>query len=216
FLAKMDCAAKDFRIFWDLAYFVHDLYEPVPLLNILSEAEKCGKADRVYVFASTSKITYAGSGVSMVASGKKTASVISERLKTKTIGYDKINQLRHLKYLKDPENVRAIMERHAAILRPKFEAVLARFDKDLPGTGCTYSRPKGGYFISLYTPEGKASRIHRLASEAGLKLTPPGSAFPYGKDPKDHHLRIAPSAISPEELEGALDILVSAILAACL
>ncbi len=207
--ASLEPAAKDFRIFWDNAYAVHDLYdETEPLLNLYTELEKRGKENMAYIFSSFSKITYAGGSVSMMASGSENMAFSKSIVSKQTICNDKINQLRHLLYFKNAEGVYAHMKKHAAILRPKFEAVLEIFDRELTSAGIgSFTRPKGGYFISLNLPEGTAKRTYNLAKELGVTLTKVGDTFPYGIDPADSNLRIAPSFPEKEQLIKASEVL---------
>ncbi len=193
----MKTAAPDFKIFWDNAYIIHDLYdEHDEVLNIIEEAKKYGTEDRVFEFCSTSKVTIAGGGVSFVASSKANIERLAKRLSMEGLGYDKVNQLRHYRFFKDADGVREIMKRHAAILRPKFRAVIEEFEKGMGETGiANWHDPKGGYFISLNVMEGTAKRTWQLAHDAGVTLTNVGATFPYGKDPKDENLRIAPSNV---------------------
>ena len=195
--AKMKTAAKDFKIFWDNAYIIHDLYdEKDSLLNLLAVAEECGTADRVFEFCSTSKVTIAGGGVSFIASSENNIAFLTKRFAMEGLGYDKVNQLRHFRFFKNKEGVYEIMRRHAAILRPKFRAVIDEFKKGFGDTGVArWHDPKGGYFISLDVMEGTAKRTWLLAHDAGVTLTNVGATFPYGKDPKDENLRIAPSNV---------------------
>ncbi len=200
--AALKPKAKDFRIFWDNAYCVHDLYdEGDTLLNIHEEAKKAGNENIVFQFASTSKMTLAGGGVSFVASSKENIKWFATMLEKEGLGYDKVNQLRHARYFKSAENVREIMRRHAKILRPKFEAVINTFAEEFGDTGiANWHAPRGGYFISLDVMEGCAKRTFSLAAEAGVTLTNVGATFPYGKDPKDSNLRIAPSNVLLENV----------------
>ena len=200
--ASLQPKAKDFKIFWDNAYLLHDLYdEGDRLLNIHEEAKKRGNEDMVFSFCSTSKITLAGGGVSFVASSKKNITALAKTLSFEGLGYDKVNQLRHYRFFQSAKGVRAIMKKHAAILRPKFEAVFNTFDKFFADSSiASYGRPHGGYFISLNVLPGTAKRTWALAHEAGVNLTDAGSTFPYGKDPKDENLRIAPSNVPLENV----------------
>ncbi|MER7395491.1 aminotransferase class I/II-fold pyridoxal phosphate-dependent enzyme [Streptomyces sp. NPDC000151] len=206
-LAAMETAAPDFRVFWDNAYAVHQLEgEREPLADILGLCEEYGNADRVFVFGSTSKITAAGSGVAFFGSSPANVGWLLGHLSKRTIGPDKINQLRHARFLPDAEAVHAHMERHAELLRPKFELVDAVLEKRLGDTGiATWTRPRGGYFVSLDILDGCAARVVQLAKEAGVALTPAGATFPYGKDPRDRNIRIAPSYPRLEELGDALE-----------
>ena len=206
-LASMECAAADFRIFWDNAYGVHHLYEPVALKDIFAECEKAGHPDRALYFFSTSKITYPGAGVSMVASSAANVEEILKHMTIQTIGHDKLNQLRTLQLLKDAEGLKAQMVKQAELLRPKFELVLNTLEKELAGTGlATWKTPKGGYFVALDTMEGCAKATVQLAKEAGVTMTGAGATFPYKKDPKDTNIRIAPTFPPLEELAGALEL----------
>jgi len=209
--AALKPAAEDFRIFWDNAYAVHDLYEDRAdhLLDILSECEKAGNPDMVYEFVSTSKVSFAGSGIAAVASSRANLEWIKKSMSVQTIGYDKINQLRHVAYFKDIQGIRAQMMRHANILRPKFEAVLRVLEDELGGLGIgEWTKPNGGYFISFDAMEGCAKEIVAKCKEAGVVLTGAGATFPYGKDPKDSNIRIAPSFPTPEEMAQATDLFV--------
>ena len=209
--ATLKPAAEDFRIFWDNAYCIHHLYmdKKVHILNIIDECEKAGNPDMVYMFGSTSKITFPGSGVSAIATSPKNVEFIKKQLTVQTIGHDKINQLRHTRFFKDIDGMKAHMDRHAEILRPKFEAVINEFDRELSGLEIgTWTRPVGGYFISFDALDGCAKAIVAKCKEAGVVLTGAGATFPYGKDPKDSNIRIAPSFPEPEELEAAARIFV--------
>jgi len=209
--AALKPAAEDFRIFWDNAYAVHDLYEDDKdeLLDIISECEKAGNPNMVYEFCSTSKVTFAGAGISAVATSKENISWFTKTMTIQTIGYDKVNQLRHVRFFKDAQGVAEQMKKHAAMLRPKFEAVLDTLKKELSGLEIgTWVEPKGGYFISFDAMEGCAKEIVKLCKEAGVVLTGAGATFPYGKDPKDSNIRIAPSFPTPEEMEMATDVFV--------
>lgn len=208
-LAKMETAAPDFRIFWDNAYAIHDLYEEGDeLADIFALAAKYGNEDRVFLFSSFSKVTYAGGSVSVFGASPANMAFARKIISKQTICADKVNQLRHLRFFGDAAGVRAHMKKHAAILRPKFEAVEAIFENELAPCGIgAWTKPKGGYFISLDLPEGTAKRTFALCGEAGVKLTQVGATFPYGIDPKDGNLRIAPSFPSPEELSAAAKVL---------
>jgi len=208
--AALKPAAEDFRIFWDNAYAVHDLYDQGDeLLEILSECEKAGNPNMVYEFCSTSKVTFAGGGISAVATSKENMEWIQKSMTIQTIGYDKINQLRHVRFFKNAQGVKEQMKKQAALLRPKFEAVLQTLNKELNGLEIgNWVEPKGGYFISFDAMEGCAKEIVKLCKEAGVVLTGAGATFPYGKDPKDSNIRIAPSFPTPEEMEAATDVFV--------
>lgn len=209
--AGLKPAAEDFRIFWDNAYAIHDLYEDRrdELADILGECEKAGKPDMVYEFCSTSKISFAGSGLAAVAASKANLDAVRGSMTVQTIGYDKINQLRHVRYFKDFGGIKEHMKRHAALLRPKFEAVLAVLERELGGLGIgTWTKPNGGYFISFDAMEGCARQIVAKCKEAGMVLTGAGATYPYGNDPKDSNIRIAPSFPSAEEMAVAADLFV--------
>ncbi len=209
--AALNPAAEDFRIFWDNAYVIHDLYEDGgdELPDILSECEKAGHPDMVYEFASTSKVSFAGSGIAAVASSVKNLDAIRKTMTIQTIGYDKINQLRHVRYFKNLDGLKSQMKKEAAIMRPKFEAVISTLEKELDGLGIAeWTKPKGGYFISFETMEGCAKKVVAKCKEAGVVLTGAGATFPYGKDPKDSNIRIAPSFPTPEEMEQAAELFV--------
>jgi DNA-binding transcriptional MocR family regulator len=191
----MKTAAPDFRLFWDNAYAVHHLTsERVQIANILELCAKHGNPNRAFVFASTSKITLAGAGLALFASSKPNVKWLLDRMTPRTIGPDKLNQLRHVQFLKDEAGIQALMDRHRALIAPKFQKVLGIFDEKLSGIpDVSWTRPKGGYFISLEVPKGCARRVIALAKEAGVELTPAGSTHPYGKDPDDRTIRIAPT-----------------------
>lgn len=209
--AALKPAAKDFRIFWDNAYAIHDLYEDRrdELLDILGECEKAGNPDLVYIFCSTSKVSFAGAGISAVASSKANLDFIKNIMTIQTIGFDKLNQLRHVRYFKNGEGMREHMKKHAAIMRPKFEAVLTVLEKELTGLGVgTWTNPNGGYFISFNSMEGCAKKIVEKCKDAGVVLTGAGATYPYKKDPKDSNIRIAPTFPSKEEMALAADLFV--------
>ncbi len=209
--ANLKPAAEDFRIYWDDAYCMHHLYEDDQdeILNILKECEKAGNPDMVYIFVSTSKITFPGSGVSAIASSFKNLEYIEGQMTIQTIGHDKINQLRHARFFKNIDGLKEHMSKHADLLRPKFEAVTATLDRELSGLGIgNWTTPKGGYFISFNAMEGCAKAIVAKCKEAGVVLTGAGATFPYGKDPKDSNIRIAPTFPSPEEMAMATDLFV--------
>ena len=212
-MAAMKPAAPDFRIFWDNAYAVHEIYdEQVPLANIFKLAKEYGTEDNIFYFASTSKITFPGSGLAIMAASEKNLEQIRPIIATQTIGYDKINQMRHVKFFKDADGLRAHMRHHAAILRPKFELVENLFESELGGLDIAHwTNPKGGYFISLYVPDGCARRVYQLARSVGVTLTTAGSTFPYGRDPHNNNLRIAPTFPENDELKLAIEILCSCI-----
>lgn len=204
--ASLNPAAKDFRIFWDNAYAIHHLYDndQASLLDILGECEKAGHPDMVYEFTSTSKISFAGAGISAVAASKANLDYMKKFLTIQTIGYDKVNQLRHVKYFKDINGIHSHMRKHAEILRPKFEAVIDVLNKELGGLEIgSWISPKGGYFITFESMEGCAKAIVEKCKEAGVVMTSAGATHPYGKDPLDNTIRIAPSFPTPEEMQQA-------------
>ena len=207
--ANLKPAAKDFRIFWDNAYCVHHLYEEDQdsLLDIITECEKAGNPDLVLEFASTSKVSFPGAGVSVLAASKANLEEVKKYITTQTIGHDKINQLRHVRFFKDVEGIEEHMMKHAALIRPKFEAVLNTLDRELSGLDIgQWTKPKGGYFISFDSMEGCAKAIVAKTKEAGVVMTGAGATFPYGKDPKDSNIRIAPTRPSAEELALAAEL----------
>lgn len=215
--ANLKPAAPDFRIFWDNAYGIHYLYdmcegEEAGILNILEECEKAGNPDIVYQFCSTSKITFPGAGVAALSSSEANIKDIESKMKWQTIGPDKINQLRHVRYFKDIDGMKEHMKLHAAVIRPKFEAVLKTLSDELDGLDiASWSSPKGGYFISFQAMKGCAKEIVAKCKEAGLVLTGAGAAFPYGKDPEDSNIRIAPTLPPIEELQVAADLFVTCV-----
>ena len=201
--ANLKPAAADFRIFWDNAYCIHHLYDDMKdkIPNILEECEKAGNPDMVYVFASTSKISFPGSGVSAVATSLANMEYIKKFMTTQIIGHDKINQLRHARFFKNIDGLNAQMKKHADLMRPKFEAVLTVLDRELAGLEIgTWTRPRGGYFISFDSMPGCAKAIVAKCRDLGLVLTGAGATYPYGRDPKDSNIRIAPSFPTPEEM----------------
>ena len=209
--AALKPAAEDFRIFWDNAYAVHDLYEDKKdeLIDILSECALNGNEDMVYEFCSTSKVSFAGAGIAAMATSEKNRKWVESTMTIQTIGYDKMNQLRHVRYFKDIDGLKVHMKKHADMLRPKFEAVLKCFESELGGLDiATWTEPKGGYFISFDAMEGCAKEIVAKCKEAGVTLTGAGATYPYKKDPKDSNIRIAPSFPTPEEMELASRVFV--------
>ena len=206
--AALSPAAVDFRIYWDDAYHLHHLYaNPAKTLNIIDECEKAGNPNMPYVFASFSKISFSGAAVACVASSVSNVEYIKKRLSYQTIGPDKINQLRHVKFFRDANGVIAQMKEHAKILAPKFELIHKILERELLPLGIAkWSRPLGGYFISFDAPPHTAERIVALCGAVGLTLTPAGAAYPYRKDPLDSNIRIAPSYPTLLELEEALDV----------
>ena len=209
--AKLKPAADDFRIFWDNAYTVHHLYDDNQdfLVEILGECAKAGNPDLVYKFTSTSKVSFPGSGIAAVAASKANLDDFRKYMQVQTIGHDKLNQLRHVRFFKDLDGLHAHMRKHADILRPKFELVLDTLDKELSGLGIgEWTKPHGGYFISFDSLDGCAKAIVARAKEAGVVLTGAGATYPYGKDPKDSNIRIAPSFPTLEDLGKAAQVFV--------
>ncbi|MGA8986632.1 aminotransferase class I/II-fold pyridoxal phosphate-dependent enzyme [Aeromicrobium sp.] len=215
-LAAMETAAPDFRIFWDNAYAVHHLTEQqTKTADILGLCAASGHPNRPVIFASTSKITFAGSGVCFLGSSADNVAWYLSHLGKRTIGPDKVNHLRHARHLGDVDGVHALMDRHRAVLAPKFRAVVDILQTRLGEHAvASWTEPKGGYFVSLDVIDGTASRVIQLAGEAGVAMTPAGAAFPYGNDPRDRNIRIAPSYPSPEELAAAIDVLATCVLIA--
>ena len=212
--ARLKPAAKDFRIYWDNAYGIHHLYEDKQdyLIEILMECKKEGNPDMGYKFCSTSKISFPGSGVAAIAASTANLADIRKQMSIQTIGHDKLNQLRHARFYKDIHGMVEHMKKHADILRPKFEAVLDVMERELGGLEIgSWIKPRGGYFISFDALEGCAKAIVAKAKEAGVVMTGAGATFPYGKDPKDSNIRIAPSFPTPEELAVAADIFVLSV-----
>ena len=218
-LAKMNTAAKDFRIFWDNAYCVHDLYEQGDkLANIMDIAKEAGTADRIYEFASTSKVTFAGAGVAVMAASKNNIADVLSHMKFQTIGFNKVWQYAHYLYLQSPENVAAIMAKQAALIRPKFEKFEEVFSEEFGENSgiARWTKPRGGYFISLDVLDGCAKEVGKLCKSVGLTVTNVGDTFPYGVDDKDSNIRIAPTFATEEEFEQALKVLVCCIKVACI
>ena len=210
--ANLKPAADDFRIFWDNAYFAHEVYGKYDkLLNILDECKKAGNPDMVYMFASTSKITFPGAGVSCVVMSENNINFTKKLLSIEAIGPNKLNQWRHYEYFKTAENVIAHMARHEAILRPKFDAVCNTLDALKADGFIEYNKPRGGYFVSVFTPKGTAREVIKLCSDAGVKFTPAGSTYPYKNDPDDSNIRLAPSLPPVEELEKAIAVFAVAV-----
>lgn len=217
-LANMKPAAKDFRIFWDNAYAIHDLYDNGDeLLNIYDECVKAGNPDLVIMFTSTSKITFPGAGVAAQGASPNNVELLKSRMQFQTIGPDKLNQLRHARMFRSVDDIKAHMKEHAAILRPKFESVLYELDKELKGLEiASWNKPKGGYFISLNVMNGCAKRVEELCAGAGMILTKVGATYPYGIDEKDSNIRIAPSFPPVEEIKKASIILCVSVRYAAL
>ena len=212
--AHLKPAAPDFRIFWDNAYSIHHLYDDDQdvILELLSECEKAGNPDLVYKFISTSKVSFPGSGIAAMAASEANLADARRYMNYQTIGHDKLNQLRHVRFFKDMDGMHEHMKKHAAILRPKFEAVLGVLDRELGGLEIgSWSRPKGGYFISFDALPGCAKAIVAKAKEAGVIMTKAGATYPYGKDPQDSNIRIAPSFPTPEDLAAAAEVFVLSV-----
>lgn len=209
--ANLKPAAGDFRIYWDNAYTIHHLYEDkqAQLLEILAECKKAGNPDMVYKFCSTSKVTFPGSGIAALGASKKNLDYIKSVITIQTIGHDKLNQLRHVRYFKDINGMKEHMKKHAAIIRPKFEYLLATLEKELGGLEIgEWTKPIGGYFVSFESMEGCAKEIVAKCKEAGVTLTGAGATYPYKKDPKDSNIRIAPTFPPLEELKQAIDLFI--------
>ena len=215
-LASMPCAAEDFRIFWDNAYSVHHLYDEEErqdrVLDIARACREAGNPHRCFKFASTSKVTLPGAGIAAFAASPENVAEFTRRLGVQTVGPDKLNQLRHVRFLKDARGIAAHMAKHAAILRPKFGLVQRKLAEGLSEMGgCAWSHPRGGYFVSFEAPEGCAKRIVKLAAQAGVVLTDAGATWPYGNDPHDSNIRIAPTLPPLSELDEALDAFVCCV-----
>lgn len=212
-LASMECAAEDFRIFWDNAYCVHHLYEgrEAHVADIAEACEAAGHPDRYFKFASTSKVTFPGAGIAAVAASAANIAEIKSRVGVQTVGYDKLNQLRHVKFLGDANGMAEHMKKHAAIIAPKFDMVLDMLEAGLEGVGATWSKPDGGYFISFEGLPGTARRTVALAKEAGVTMTGAGATWPYKNDPRDTNIRIAPTLPPMNELEQAMEVFVCCV-----
>ena len=212
-LAEMHTKAVDFRIFWDNAYAVHHLAStPAPLKNILTACKQAGNPDRVFMFGSTSKISFAGAGIAIMAGSQKNMEWVKNQMAFQTIGPDKLNQLRHALFFKNSAGIEAHMQKHAAILKPKFDAVQNILNDELAHKKiANWSNPLGGYFVSIDTLEGCASTVIKMAADAGVKLTPAGSAYPYKKDPRDRNIRIAPSFPPLEDIQTAMELVAVCI-----
>lgn len=206
--AALKPAAKDFRIMWDNAYVIHDINDtPDKLLNIFDEVKKTGNEDMVFEFCSFSKVTFPGAGVAAIAASKANLDMLKKRYTFQTIGFDKLNMLRHVQYFGDINGVRAHMQKHRAILEPRFEAVLSTLGRELTDTGiASWTNPNGGYFVSVDVLPGTAKRVVSLCKEAGVILTGAGATYPYGKDPEDKNIRVAPTYPPLEELKIAMEI----------
>jgi aspartate/methionine/tyrosine aminotransferase len=212
-LANMQTKAADFRIFWDNAYNVHHLVDtPAALKNILSACKQAGNPDRVFMFASTSKISFAGAGLAIMAGSQSNLNWIKNQMAFQTIGPDKLNQLRHVLFFKNMAGIEAHMQQHAEILKPKFDAVQNALEAEIDGNPIArWSRPQGGYFVSIDTLEGCATAVIKMAADAGVKLTPAGSTYPYKKDPMDQNIRIAPSFPPLEDIQAAMELVAICI-----
>ena len=212
-MAALKTAAKDFRIFWDNAYCVHHLSDDCDsLLNILDECKKAGNPDMVFEFASTSKVSFPGSGVAVMAASKANIDFVKSQMTYQTIGFDKLNQLRHVRFFKDLDGIKAQMKRHAAIIKPKFDVVLELLEREISPLGIgAWQHPKGGYFISFDALDGCAKRIVSLAKEAGVVMTGAGATYPYGNDPHDSNIRIAPTYPTVDELRSAMEIFCTCV-----
>ena len=217
-IAAMRTGAPDFALMWDNAYCIHEFDGPfVPFVEMLSLCREMGNPDRVYEFASTSKVTFAGAGVACLAASEENLAHLVGLLTFQTIGFDKVNQLMHVRFLKDKAHTLAHMQRHAAILKPKFDAVLRALDALVAPTGTAeWHRPRGGYFISLYAMPGTAKRALALCKQAGVTMTGAGATYPYGKDPDDSNIRIAPTYPTLPELEQAAEVFCTSLCLAAL
>lgn len=212
-LVSMEAKANDFRLFWDDAYTVHHLTdEHDSLKNVLDAAKEAGQPNRPIIFASTSKVTFPGSGVSVIAAARDNIAHFLKLMSSQTIGYDKINQLQHVRFFTEVEPLEAHMKKHAKLIKPKFELVLSTLEEKLGGKGiASWSKPNGGYFISLDVVDGAARKTVTLAKEVGVTLTGAGAAFPYGIDPRDRNIRIAPTFPAIDELKEALNVLCTCV-----
>ena len=217
-IANLKPAAPDFALMWDNAYCVHEFDgDFVPFKDILRLCREAGNPDMVYEFASTSKVTLPGGGISVMATSVENMKYLVSLIGIQTISYDKVNQLRHVRYLQDKEHTLALMKRHAAIMKPKFDAVVDALDEQIAPLGiATWTRPKGGYFVSVDTVDGLAKRTLALCKEAGVVMTGAGATFPYGVDPRDRNIRIAPSLPPVAELEAAIDVFCTCLRMAAL
>lgn len=206
-------AGDNFRVFWDNAYAVHDLVEQGDELpSLMAAAEKAGTTDSVVMLGSTSKVTFAGAGISFLATSTSQLAAFEKFLSNQMIGFDKVNQLRHVRFLKDSDGIKAHMAKHRDIIKPKFDLVLKKLEEHLAGKNmASWNSPRGGYFISLDTRPGLATTIISMAADAGVKLTPAGATFPYGKDPENTNIRLAPTFPELAELESAMDVFVTCV-----
>jgi DNA-binding transcriptional MocR family regulator len=212
-LANMKTKAQDFRIFWDNAYAVHHLTEvPDRLSNVLTAGKRAGNPERAFIFGSTSKVSFAGAGVAMMAGSAENIALAKKQMTFQTIGPDKLNQLRHVRFFRDMEGIETHMKKHAAILQPKFDAVQRVLEAELADKNVVeWSRPNGGYFVSVNAPDGCAQAVVRMAAQAGVKLTPAGSTFPYKRDPQDRNIRIAPSFPPVRDIRLAMEVVAICI-----
>ena len=216
-IARLKAAAPDFMVVWDNAYCVHSLYGVDPdIPNILSLCAQSGNADLVYEFASTSKMTIPGAGMAVLASSQENIQFLAGLMDAQMISYDKVNQLRQVKFLKDREHTLTLMQKHAALLRPRFDSFLTELEKLRPLGIARWTNPQGGYFIGLYTIPGCAARTVELCRQAGLTMTQAGAAYPYGRDPQDSHIRIAPSYPSQEDIKTAAGVFCTCLKLAAL
>ncbi len=217
-IARLKPAAPDFALMWDNAYCIHEFDGPfVPFRDIISLCREAGNPHMVYEFASTSKVTFPGAGVAAMAASEENIQYMVSLITFQTISYDKVNQLRHVRYLQDKAHTLELMERHAAIMKPKFDTVLGALDQEIAPLGiASWTRPKGGYFISVDTLDGLAKRTLALCKEAGVVMTGAGATFPYGVDPRDRNIRIAPSMPPVEELEAAIAVFCTCLKMAAL
>jgi DNA-binding transcriptional MocR family regulator len=210
-LAALKPAAKDFRIFCDNAYAMHEVYRDVPLLNPLEACKEAGNPNMIYLFGSTNKITFPGAGVAFFVASKENISFTEKQLSMQAIGWDKLNMLRHVRFLKSVDGIKDHMKKHAEILRPKFDAVIKKLETELNGLGVgEWIKPDGGYFITFISETGCAKRVVALCKEAGVIMTNAGATHPYGNDPEDRYIRIAPTFPSFAELETAMEIFCAA------
>ncbi|MEE0345209.1 MAG: aminotransferase, partial [Adlercreutzia sp.] len=220
-LASMECAAPDFRIFWDNAYAVHhfsdDPTEQDTVLDIAGACREAGNPDRYLKFGSTSKITFPGAGVAAVAASPANVAEIKGRMRAQAIGHDKLNQLRHARFLEEGARLPEHMAAHGALMKPKFDLVAEKLESKLSEAGiATWTNPRGGYFVSFEGPVGTARRTVELAREAGVTMTGAGATWPYGNDPADSNIRIAPSLPPLEELDAAMDVFTCCVKLAAL
>ena len=206
-------AGDNFRVFWDNAYAVHDLVEQGDELpSLMNAAEKTGTTDNIVMLGSTSKVTFAGAGISFLATSTSQLAAFEKFLSDQMIGFDKVNQLRHVRFLKDIDGIKAHMAKHRDIIKPKFDLVMKKLEEHLAGKNmASWNSPRGGYFISLDTRPGLATTIISMAADAGVKLTPAGATFPYGKDPENTNIRLAPTFPGLAELESAMDVFVTCV-----